>query len=168
VCGRQDSSSAVLDFDAPDLAAFPRLAAVRGAREVMLSPGEVLYIPPLWLHSVQGGKQGNAAVNVFWRDLPREAYEPKDLYGNRDPVAANRAAAAAAEVRGGWWVALVLLEGNRLRRIGSTRNGPQFSIPKRVYSPSEPSRRWCRGVCVSVRTDEADVSVEGLEIGCRR
>jgi tRNA wybutosine-synthesizing protein 4 len=105
-CGQQGSSSAVLDFDAPDLAAFPRLAAVRGAREVILLPGELLYIPPLWLHSVQGGRQGNAAVNVFWRHLPPEAYEPKDLYGNRDPVAANRAAAAAAEVRGragGWW-----------------------------------------------------------------
>jgi hypothetical protein len=33
----------------------------------MLSPGEALFIPPLWLHSVQGGPQGNAAVNVFWR-----------------------------------------------------------------------------------------------------
>jgi hypothetical protein len=38
------SSSAVLDFDTPDLESFPRLAAVRGAREVRVC---VCVSPPI-------------------------------------------------------------------------------------------------------------------------
>ena len=30
------------------------------------------------------------AINIFWRHLPADAYDPKDVYGNRDPVPAAR------------------------------------------------------------------------------
>lgn len=31
------------------------------------------------------------AVNVFWRHLCPEIYDPRDTYGNKDPVPAARA-----------------------------------------------------------------------------
>ena len=30
------------------------------------------------------------AINIFWRHLAADAYDPKDVYGNRDPVPAAR------------------------------------------------------------------------------
>ena len=37
------------------------------------------------------------AVNVFWRSLPAEDHDPGDVFGNRDPPAAKRAADMAAK-----------------------------------------------------------------------
>ena len=41
-----------IDIKAPDLAKFPRFAEVRAA-EVILGPGDLLYVPARWWHSVQ-------------------------------------------------------------------------------------------------------------------
>jgi ribosomal protein L16 Arg81 hydroxylase len=90
--------------------------------EAELQPGDVLYLPALWFHNVTS-IGFSVALNVFWRShhdhqpkgrkhherpKPREQPDPnlysaKDLYGNRDPPAATRAAelaaAAAVELR---------------------------------------------------------------------
>ncbi|KAK0706605.1 hypothetical protein B0T26DRAFT_743819 [Lasiosphaeria miniovina] len=62
--------------------------------EAVLSPGDVLYLPPLWLHtattvvSSSGGGETSIAVNIFFRDLDGGAYAPgRDVYGNRDLAA---------------------------------------------------------------------------------
>ncbi|MEZ5302466.1 MAG: cupin-like domain-containing protein [Verrucomicrobiales bacterium] len=47
----QDGYSQI-DIKAPDLAKFPRFAEVRAA-EVILGPGDLLYVPARWWHSVQ-------------------------------------------------------------------------------------------------------------------
>ncbi len=86
------SSSEVVNIDEPDLHRFPRFAAARSL-ECMLEPGDVLYIPPLWFHHVTC-MGFCASVNMFWRDLPLQLYEKKDLYGNRDVVPFGKAAAA--------------------------------------------------------------------------
>ena len=99
-------------------AAHPRFAAVSGARRVAtLRPGEALYIPALWFHhahatprgedgEVLGEEKGGApdawngacvAVNVFWRCLRASDHDPGDVFGNRDPPAARRAAELAAK-----------------------------------------------------------------------
>ena len=100
----EGSSSRVDDID-PDgdaPARFPTFAAVsRERRVVELGPGEALYIPALWFHHVLSyppGADGAAsvAVNVFWRSLPEGEHDPGDLYGNKDPPAARRAAELAA------------------------------------------------------------------------
>lgn len=90
------SSSRVDDIDAPDLAAFPRFALAERARlECILEPGDVLFIPALWFHNVTS-LDFSIAINVFWRGLDDAAeYNPKDLYGNKDLRAAERAVAAA-------------------------------------------------------------------------
>ena len=100
----EGSSSRVDDID-PDgdaPARFPTFAAVsRERRVVELGPGEALYIPALWFHHVLSHPPGtdgaaSVAVNVFWRSLPEGEHDPGDLYGNKDPPAARRAAELAA------------------------------------------------------------------------
>ena len=51
-----------------------------------LTPGTVLFIPSLWFHNVtsEEGVDPTISVNAFWRHLPPDHYERKDLYGNRD------------------------------------------------------------------------------------
>lgn len=95
----QKSSSEVMNWDEVDYERFPKLRNVTGAMEVILSPNEALYIPPLWFHAVQGIGAGNMSVNVFWRSLDKADCDPKDLYGNKDPPAAAQASMLAAQVR---------------------------------------------------------------------
>jgi len=54
--------------------------------EVVLNPGDVLFIPPLWLHTASPTEGLSVAVNVFFRDESMEAgyAAGKDVYGNRD------------------------------------------------------------------------------------
>lgn len=52
--------------------------------EAMLRPGDVLFLPALWLHAASPTEGMSIAVNVFFRNL-ESGYAPgKDVYGNRD------------------------------------------------------------------------------------
>ncbi|KAK4190317.1 putative leucine carboxyl methyltransferase 2 [Podospora australis] len=56
--------------------------------EAILGPGEVLFLPPLWLHTATPTSDKSIAVNVFFRDLGNSSYAAgKDVYGNRDLAA---------------------------------------------------------------------------------
>jgi len=56
----------------PDLASFPRYAeALRHARSAELEPGDAIYIPYAWWHSVESLTPFNALVNYWWNDAPR-------------------------------------------------------------------------------------------------
>jgi tRNA wybutosine-synthesizing protein 4 len=49
-----------------------------------LSPGDILFIPPLWLHTAKPTTGFSVGVNVFFQNL-NAGYAPgKDVYGNRD------------------------------------------------------------------------------------
>ena len=75
--------------------AHPRFAAAHRV-ELLLRPGDVLFIPALWYHCVQS--QGfSVSVNMFWRNLEATMYVPKDLYGNRDLVGSEAASKAVDE-----------------------------------------------------------------------
>ncbi|KAK4144068.1 S-adenosyl-L-methionine-dependent methyltransferase [Dichotomopilus funicola] len=53
--------------------------------EAMVSPGDVLFLPPLWLHTATPTSDKSIAVNVFFKDLENVLYAPgRDVYGNRD------------------------------------------------------------------------------------
>eukprot|EP01102_Stenamoeba_stenopodia_P012563 TRINITY_DN3986_c0_g1_i3.p1 TRINITY_DN3986_c0_g1~~TRINITY_DN3986_c0_g1_i3.p1 ORF type:complete len:383 (-),score=81.53 TRINITY_DN3986_c0_g1_i3:603-1607(-) len=52
------------DLDAIDENKFPDMSKVKGAVEVTLNPGELLYIPPLWFHHVTNMNAG-LSINVF-------------------------------------------------------------------------------------------------------
>ena len=89
----EGSSSIVRDVDNHDPLVFPRFSRARqAALEVVLQPGDVLYIPALWSHHVTALHGPSIALNVFYRHLSAEQYPAKDLYGNADPTAATLAA----------------------------------------------------------------------------
>lgn len=57
----------LVDFYAPDLARFPRFAdAMAAAYEVILEPGDTLYIPPLWWHHVESSAPVGVMINHWW------------------------------------------------------------------------------------------------------
>lgn len=52
--------------------------------EVLLNPGDILFLPPLWLHTASPTDGMSVAVNVFFRNLSTGYAAGKDVYGNRD------------------------------------------------------------------------------------
>ena len=52
--------------------------------EVRLEPGDILYIPPLWLHTASPIDGISVSVNVFFRSLESGYASGRDVYGNRD------------------------------------------------------------------------------------
>jgi tRNA wybutosine-synthesizing protein 4 len=62
----------------------PSLAATH-AHEALLRPGDILFLPPFWLHTALPTSGVSIAVNVFFRNLQGSCYASgKDVYGNRD------------------------------------------------------------------------------------
>ncbi|KAK9370212.1 S-adenosyl-L-methionine-dependent methyltransferase [Lipomyces kononenkoae] len=52
--------------------------------ETVMSPGDIVFIPPMWLHATLP-LEPSISVNVFWKDLEPSLYSPgRDVYGNRD------------------------------------------------------------------------------------
>ena len=77
------SSTSSLDCFSADFAKNPVLALTH-PQHVILQPGDVLYIPPLWLHTASPADGVSISVNVFFRSL-ESGYAPgRDVYGNRD------------------------------------------------------------------------------------
>ncbi|KAL8891899.1 MAG: hypothetical protein Q9215_001111 [Flavoplaca cf. flavocitrina] len=50
----------------------------------VLNEGDVLYIPPLWLHSASPLDNLSVSINVFFRNLRSGYAAGRDVYGNRD------------------------------------------------------------------------------------
>lgn len=55
--------------------------------EAKLVPGEVLYIPPLWLHTTEPTDGISISVNVFFKNMSSGYAAGRDVYGNRDLAA---------------------------------------------------------------------------------
>ena len=91
-----NSSSEVIDIEDPDLTKYPDFHDVQ-SMELTLKPGDVLYIPALWFHNVKS-ESFAVSVNAFFRHLPVEFYDRRDLYGNRDPVAVQSASKFMASI----------------------------------------------------------------------
>jgi hypothetical protein len=67
----------LVDPLAPDMARFPLYRAAEAeALHVTLSPGDAIFIPPLWWHHVQALDTLNLLVNYWWRTAPAEAGSP--------------------------------------------------------------------------------------------
>ncbi len=74
--------SRVIDIDNADPEKFP-LFSQATKYEVDLRPGDVLFIPSMWFHNMTA-TDGGIGVNLFWKNLPDELYDKKDVYANRD------------------------------------------------------------------------------------
>lgn len=69
--------TSLVDFNAPDLARFPRFAeAQRHAQVAELGPGDAVFIPSMWWHHVQALEPVNLLVNCWWRRSPPHMDSP--------------------------------------------------------------------------------------------
>lgn len=74
-------------------------------QEAVVGPGDVLYLPPFWLHTATPveGAGTSVAVNVFFRNQGEKSYAAgKDVYGNRDLAAYERARKDVGRIIGGF------------------------------------------------------------------
>ncbi|KAK5732649.1 tRNA methyltransferase ppm2 [Elasticomyces elasticus] len=59
--------------------------------EAILEPGDILFIPPMWVHTAAPTDGMSIAVNIFFRNLQQNTYAAgRDVYGNRDLGAYER------------------------------------------------------------------------------
>ncbi|RKF60766.1 tRNA wybutosine-synthesizing protein 4 [Erysiphe neolycopersici] len=52
--------------------------------QALLKSGDVIYIPPFWLHTLSSENGVSIAVNIFFKNLSNGYANGKDVYGNRD------------------------------------------------------------------------------------
>ncbi|KAI1112949.1 leucine carboxyl methyltransferase [Nemania sp. NC0429] len=64
----------------------PALASTH-PHEAILGPGDILFLPPLWLHATTALTDLGVAINVFFRSLETGYSNGRDVYGNRDVAA---------------------------------------------------------------------------------
>lgn len=61
----------MVDIKHPDLDTYPKFKqAMQAAQTSMLAPGDAIYIPSMWWHSVESLGSMNGLVNFWWRDTP--------------------------------------------------------------------------------------------------
>ncbi|MEO8115156.1 MAG: cupin-like domain-containing protein [Phenylobacterium sp.] len=74
IAGQSASMAFVQD---PDLQRHPRMAeAMQAAQTAELEPGDAIYIPTLWWHSVQSLDRLNVLVNYWWDEQPPDSGSP--------------------------------------------------------------------------------------------
>lgn len=63
--------------------------SLRGVQpcEAVVEPGDILFLPPLWLHTAAPTSDMSVAVNIFFRNLEKGYSSGRDVYGNRDLAA---------------------------------------------------------------------------------
>jgi hypothetical protein len=70
----------LVDLRAPDLERFPRFAeAADAALEVILEPGDAVFVPSMWWHHVEGLDDLNILLNYWWRDTPAYMGTPMNV-----------------------------------------------------------------------------------------
>lgn len=67
--------------------------------ETYLQPGDMLLIPSMWHHTATPTSDMSVAVNVFFRDLDKGYSNGRDVYGNRDLAAYEKARQDASRIR---------------------------------------------------------------------
>lgn len=78
-----------LNVDAPNYEAFPRFRERRPC-EVLLRPGELLYLPFAWWHQVYSLDAANVSVNFRWFAGPRKTFKHWPQYARTLPLMISR------------------------------------------------------------------------------
>lgn len=67
--------------------------------EVVLEPGDIVFIPATWLHATLP-LEASISLNFFWKDLSPEIYGPgRDIYGNKDIAAYENGRRAVQKIK---------------------------------------------------------------------
>jgi len=75
--------TSMVDLDRVDFDRFPKFReALKHARVADLEPGDAIYIPALWWHSVQANGPLNVLLNYWWNDAPPDAGSPMHALGH--------------------------------------------------------------------------------------
>ncbi|KAL8707629.1 MAG: hypothetical protein Q9220_007367 [cf. Caloplaca sp. 1 TL-2023] len=77
-------SSSPIDVFADDSDGRGQIKYPQNCIEATLMDGDVIYIPPLWLHSTAPLDNFSVSINVFFRDLESGYAAGRDVYANRD------------------------------------------------------------------------------------
>ncbi|KAL8274752.1 hypothetical protein Esti_001301 [Eimeria stiedai] len=85
----EGDKSLVVDIERADPQRFP-LFSQTPRFFATLQPGDLLFIPALWLHNTKSLGFG-VAINIFWRHLPLSLFDSRDVYGNTDLLPAQQA-----------------------------------------------------------------------------
>ncbi|KAI1178157.1 leucine carboxyl methyltransferase [Nemania sp. FL0916] len=72
--------------------------ALTHPHEAILGPGDILFLPPLWMHATAPLTDLGVAVNVFFRNLETGYSSGRDVYGNRDVAAYEKARQDVARI----------------------------------------------------------------------
>ncbi|MDH3430512.1 MAG: cupin-like domain-containing protein [Gammaproteobacteria bacterium] len=73
------SPISMVDLHQPDLSRYPRFKqALEVSRVATLEPGDAIYVPILWWHSVESLENFNVLVNYWWNDSPTSSDSPFD------------------------------------------------------------------------------------------
>lgn len=91
------ASSSSIDVFNADTASHPELQHTH-PHEALLEPGDILFIPPLWLHAAAPTEGMSVAVNVFFRSLQSGYAAGRDVYGNRDMAAYEKGRKDVAKI----------------------------------------------------------------------
>ena len=84
------ASSSSMDVFNPDPAARRSMVSTH-PYEAILEPGDILFIPPMWVHTAAPTDGMSIAVNIFFRNMQNNSYAAgRDVYGNRDLAAYER------------------------------------------------------------------------------
>ncbi|KEY64425.1 hypothetical protein S7711_05244 [Stachybotrys chartarum IBT 7711] len=84
-------------LDVFSLLESPSLAGTHPC-EANLMPGDVLFLPPMWLHTAKPETALSIAVNTFFRDLDGGYSAGRDVYGNRDLAAYEKGRVDVARI----------------------------------------------------------------------
>ena len=69
----------MVNIQAPDLEKYPKFKnAMVAARTAILEPGDAIYIPSMWWHSVESLSAVNGLVNYWWRETPAHLGDPNN------------------------------------------------------------------------------------------
>lgn len=72
-------SISLVDIRDPDFERFPKYRAAEShAYEIVLEPGDALFIPSLWWHHIEGLEDINILVNYWWRACPPYCFSASD------------------------------------------------------------------------------------------
>ena len=64
----------------PDLEKYPKFrTALQHAQQTEMEPGDALFIPSMWWHSVEGLECLNVLINYWWRRSPAWVGNPMDV-----------------------------------------------------------------------------------------